>query len=271
MFRKSVSSIVVTFWGLSLLLSLCGCFDSSRTEFVNIPAGKFAMGVPDGEGYNYMRPKHTVYLDAYQISKYEVTNLQFAQFIASSGYPAQNWRKCGDNTPPNYPDSYPNYPVINVSWNDAKSFCDWQNYSLPTEAQWEKAARGTDARKYPWGNTWLAGKCNHWGTPALPEMLDIYKERGIMPKGSFPDKDTPYGARDMAGNVSEWVADWWQYDYYSFSPPRNPTGPARGENKIIRGGSWAVRGDYCGCANRAGENPEKRDTDLGFRCVRIVH
>jgi len=158
-----------------------------------------------------------------------------------------------------------------LSTNIPPAFCDFYGLSLPTEAQWEKAARGTDARTYPWGNTWDANKCNNGISTYTTGMLDILGGRGTMPIGSFPEGLSPYGAYDMAGNVWEWCSDWYQSDYYSVSPYSNPTGPVSGTYKTLRGGSW-INVHVCRCALRSGNYyylyPDIWCTYLGFRCAR---
>jgi formylglycine-generating enzyme required for sulfatase activity len=244
-------------------------------EWITIPAGTFTMGSQLGEGNSEEYPQHTVYLDAYKIGKYEVTNRQFAAFVSATGYTSQgHWRNFHlDNiNPDGYPDNYPNYPVVNVSWNDAKAFCDWAGYRLPTEAQWEKAARGrTDTRRYPWGDDWDASKCNNWNGPALPGKLNFSSRRGTLPGGSFPAGASPYGVMDMAGNVWEWCADWESNADYSKSPLKNPTGPARGIFKVVRGGSWRnFDSNYFRCAYRDYHGLFQHGFSyyIGFRCVR---
>jgi len=257
-------------------------------EWVTIPAGEFTMGSPDEEGYADERPQHIVNLDEYQIEKYEVTNAQFARFIEESGYaPEGDWRHF-NGSPADYPDNYPNYPVIRVSWNDIKAFCDyasvhwagWEGCRLPTEAEWEKAARGTDTRTFPWGNDWDASKCNNWFGAQPAEMLNISNGRGVLPVGYFLAGASQYGVLDMAGNVGEFVSDWYDADYYSVAPYSNPTGPDTGFQTIIRGGSWSSRDgagelslDFFRCSfrNAGGSCPtDWYSSSYGFRCARIA-
>jgi len=193
---------------------------------VPVPAGDFWMGSPDfdREGTNEERPYHKVYLDTYYIGRYEVTNVQYAAFVNMTGYKAEgNWEKyCRADRM--------KHPVSGVSWNDAKAYCDWAGLRLPTEAEWEKAARGTKWRKFPWGNKFEdKGRCNK-------------NTRGTTPVGSFPAGSSPYGCLDMAGNVWEWCHDWYDGSYYDSSPRDNPQGAeyGYGGGRVLRGGSWFI-------------------------------
>jgi len=235
-------------------------------EFVLVPAGEFVMGGDYGPNNH---PPHLVYLDAYRIAKYQTTNARFVRFIRESGYaPEGDWRSSGECTPADYPGSYPDYPVINVSWNDAKAFCDFYGYRLPSEAEWEKAARGTDSRAYPWGNAWEVKKCNNYKGPRLKGMLDMDQGRGTLPVGSFPAGTSPYGAMDMAGNVWEWCADWYEKDYYALSPYHTPRGPESGSGRILRGGSWCGNSGLCRCIWRYIIQVEGWYIgNAGFRCA----
>ncbi|MGV8119091.1 MAG: SUMF1/EgtB/PvdO family nonheme iron enzyme [Candidatus Xenobiia bacterium LiM19] len=219
-------------------------------DMILIPAGEFLMGSPAGTGRDDERPQHKVYLDAFYICKYQVTNGQFARFVEETGYkPAGNWKeyaKWGRET----------HPVVNVTWNDAAAYCNWAGGKLPTEAQWERAARGTDGRIYPWGNEWDASRCNS-------------NSSGTIPVGSFPSGASPCGCMDMAGNVWEWCSDWYGEDYYGNSPSRNPGGPGSRNYRVLRGGSWDCA-DAVGfrCAFRLRNTPGDRGSNCGFRVCR---
>jgi sulfatase modifying factor 1 len=184
-----------------------------------IPAGEFQMGSNDGEDNE--KPIHTVYLDAFHIDIYEVTNAQYKKFMDATGYKAPYYWS--------YPDyNAPNNPVVAVRWEDAKAYADWAEKRLPTEAEWEKAARGGLAGKmYPWGNTVTHDNANDDGTGGK----DVWEY--TSPVGSFAPNG--YGLYDMAGNVFEWCADFSDNNYYANSPKSNPTGPASGEYRILRG------------------------------------
>jgi formylglycine-generating enzyme required for sulfatase activity len=223
-----------------------------KIDWIQISAGSFKMGDNFNEGDSDERPVHTVYLDTYYISKYEVTFEQYDLFCEATGRAKPkdfyNWGR-GSR------------PVIDVSWEDAKAFCDWlksktgENVHLPTEAQWEKAARGTDQRRYTWGN----------GAPTS-SLANYYKNVGkTMPVGSYPSGVSPYGVHDMAGNVWEWCQDWYDANYYSSSPGSNPQGPSSGSARVIRGGGWNSVADYIRSAKRDSLSPSGSTIYFGFR------
>ena len=189
-----------------------------------VPAGEFTMGSATGDSDE--RPTHQVYLDAFSIDRYEVSVRQYAAFLQETGGDSpSDWKAM--NQP-----SYQNRPVSNVDWADAAAYCKWTGKRLPTEAEWEKAARGTDGRLYPWGNKAPTPRHANYGQTGS----SIHGT--LAPVGSFKNGKSPYGLYDMAGNVWEWVSDWYDHDYYKDSPSQNPTGPSSGESKVLRGGSW---------------------------------
>ena len=219
-------------------------------EMVYIPAGNFLMGSDISD--RNQRPPHKVFLDAFWIDQTEVTNVQYQACVSEGA--------CGSPHELDYfkDTKYNNHPVIYISWDEAKTFCAWAGKRLPTEAEWEKAARGDDGRTYPWGNQ----KPN----PSLTNYFD--NRKGSSEVGSYPAGASPYGAMDMAGNVWEWTADWYSPEYYKISPVRNPTGPKAGDKRIVRGGSWfslteiVVRTYF-----RKASPPENQNYTTGFRCA----
>ena len=231
---------------------------------VLIPAGEFKMGDAFNEGDRDERPVHTVYLDAFYIDIYEVTNAQYKKFMDATGYKApyywndQNYKA-------------PNNPVVSVSWNDAKAYTDWAGKRLPTEAEWEKAARGTDGRKFPWSNQNFAGDLVNFADRNLdlswadPKINDGY--RFSAPVGSYPKGASPYGVWDMAGNVWEWVADWYDETYYRNALVENPQGPQSGQYHVHRSNSWARTQAGVRAADRKSNPPDRAVDDLGFRCA----
>jgi formylglycine-generating enzyme required for sulfatase activity len=221
-----------------------------------VPAGSFMMG-SDERGPGGEMPVHKVILDAFWIDETEITNGMYMQCVEAGACqpPGNKWSSMHDSY---YDDlQYTNYPVVYVSWNDAQAYCHWAGRALPSEAQWEKAARGIDGRSYPWGNQ-------------VPDkdLLNYNNNIGDTTEvGKYPNGKSPYGAYDMAGNVWEWVSDWYGYDYYANSPPYNPFGPDSGQNHVVRGGAWA--GNDCGysAADRCAISPGVKNADLGFRCA----
>jgi|GEM_PF-2456202 len=221
--------------------------------WVDIPAGTFRMGsdpAVDSQAYSDEMPQHDVTLDAFRIGTYEVTNADYAQCVKAT--------VCNEpaDTETYLDIAYAWHPVVTVSWYDAKTFCEWVGGRLPTEAEWEYAARGDTGYVYPWGNT----------DPTC-ELANYYECGGdTMPVGSLPDGASPFGAMDMAGNVWEWTADW--YGEYSEEMQYNPTGPERGDYRVLRGGSFDGHPSYLRASNRSYDGPVLRDDDVGFRCVR---
>jgi formylglycine-generating enzyme len=229
---------------------------------VTIPAGAFLMGNPEGKGRADERPQRSVHLDEFAIDQVEVTNERYMAFVKSTGH----------RNPPNpygtgpllSPKGIEQLPVVQTTWYDAKAYCSWAKKRLPTEAEWEKAARGTDGRLYPWGNEPATAKRANFDR-------EWAEEKTLYPVGSLPGGDSPYGVKDMAGNAREWVSDWYDADYYQHAPDRNPQGPdKKGVVRSIRGGSWhSPESDITASARgRGGFALQTHGT--GFRCARGV-
>jgi len=235
---------------------------------VYIPAGNFIMGSKSDEGSDNERPQHNVYLDAYFIDQYEVTNAEYYRFWLADGAGSSSHTPGGDW--PGVATEKPNHPIVYVSWFDATAYAEWAGKRLPTEAEWEKAARGTDARVYPWGNDFNLniGRIMVHANYSDGGKVDGYD--GTSPVGSFPTGVSVYGCFDMAGNVWEWLADWYDANYYSKSPVKNPLGPGAGEYRVLRGGSWYVNIGSLRCAYRLADTPADRYSSLGFRCAQDV-
>jgi formylglycine-generating enzyme required for sulfatase activity len=235
-----------------------------------VPAGEFTMGSENGD--NDERPVHTVYLDAFYMDKYEVTNARYAACVAAGACTPPH--KMSSSTRSSYYGSpqYADYPVINVDWYQAQAYCEWRGARLPTEAEWEKAARGTDGRVYPWGNAFDGTKLNFCDVNcpfdwANRSVNDGYED--TAPVGSYESGRSPYGIYDLAGNVWEWVADWYDANYYAVSPSRNPLGPSSGSHRALRGGSWYHNNeDLVRASNRHWDAPDDWDDGIGFRCSR---
>jgi formylglycine-generating enzyme len=219
---------------------------------VLVPAGEFTMGAD-----NLDNPRHSVYLDAFYIDKFEITTSRYAGFMKATGRELPSkWSEVRLV-------SHGERPVIGVLWQDADAYCRWAGKRLPTEAEWEKAARGTDGREYPWGNEPPTprranfNKCCEW------KGYDVLAVVGSLEAGR-----SPYGIYDLAGNVSEWVADWYDNTSYKYELDRNPKGPADGEEKVVRGGSWFDPGPLQRSALRSRSYPSASSTDRGFRCAK---
>jgi formylglycine-generating enzyme required for sulfatase activity len=220
---------------------------------VLVPKGEFIMGSPLGSyifGDNEA-PQRRVYLKTFYIDKYEVTNALFRKKLVPEQVYSGTFGK-------------PDQPVVGVTWDQAKDYCGRVGKRLPTEAEWEKAARGTDRRIFPWGNGPANCELAIMGE-TIPSCSRGYStwEVGSRPKGA-----SPYGAMDMAGNVMEWVADWYVGKYYSTAPDRNPKGPPEGSLRVLRGGAWFNSGALLRAAFRTGFEPDETNHGVGFRCTK---
>jgi len=278
---------------------------------VYVPAGEFMMGTGGLEwirrpesprdrqrvglgAYAFFneRPQHAVYLDAFWLDQTEVTVSMFRAFVQATGYVStaerQGWGKPWTAGPmeaewprvpgadwqhPRGPESSAedDHPVAQVSWEDAAAYCAWAGGSLPTEAQWAKACRGTDGRMWPWGDTFDANRVSACESQCpIERWKDDRFDDGYAftaPVGSFPDGASPYGALDMAGNLWEWVADWYGEDYYRHSPYENPSGPDSGTVRAMRGGAWYDTDVWTTCTVRHQNPSTDLYDDVGFRCA----
>jgi formylglycine-generating enzyme len=215
---------------------------------VRIPGGEFQMGSVEGGGEPAEHPQHVVRIKGFLMDKTEVTWGQYRRFVTQTSRPLPKSPVWG--TPETF-------PVSNMTWDDARAFCTWAGGRLPTEAEWERAARGDDTRQYPWGNDWDPSRCNTQdGGPHSPTAAAAY-----------PDCVSPYGVLDLAGSVWEWCQDWYDAAYYAKSPVENPAGPETGQGRVSRGGSWINPSQWVRSANRQGIDPTWPDPTRGFRCA----
>ncbi len=218
-------------------------------EMVRVAGGAFKMGSSDGQSDE--RPVHAVTLRPFAMYRFEVTNEQFTAFCKATGHRrpafAENAKLNG-----------PKQPVVGVSWEDAAAYARWAGARLPTEAEWEYAARGVQGRKYPWGNDRPASNQAHFDQNTSND--------GTAVVGTYPRGASPFGCQDLAGNAWEWVADWYGYDYYAHSPADNPKGPETGARRVLRGGSWGFPSELS-ATFRQYERPDYFGLWTGFRCV----
>jgi len=276
-----------------LLLAAVGgpSTDDGYGELVLVPAGAFKMGDNFGDGESRERPVHTVELDAFYIGKFEVTNAQWRKFRDDAGYDEKKFWPEGRVMPKdqipywsdakNHGGATPgsdNYPAQGVNYDGAVAYCNWlsaktgKTYRLPTEAEWEKAARGTDQRRYPWGNAIDRSYANYVGS----KPYDTGGVVGFYDGSKHGDVQThngasPYGAMDMAGNVMEWCADWYGRDYYAVSPKKNPKGPESGAYRVMRGGTFFEDGfDLRSYARTAAWPSVQGHRMIGFRVARSL-
>jgi formylglycine-generating enzyme required for sulfatase activity len=258
-------------------------------DYVHVPAGPFRMGDAAGDGDTRERPVHVVELDAFYIAKFEMTNGEWRKFRDDPGYDDPQFWPDGRVVPKDQipywtqvnnhgggtPDS-DQYPVLGVNWDAAVAYARWlsartgHRYRLPTEAEWEKAARGTDGRRYPWGNAIDRSRANYVGA----QTYDTARPAGFFDGSLRGDLQTqsnasPYGAFDMAGNVMEWCQDWYARDYYARSPRKNPKGPETGAYRVVRGGTFFVEAIDLRTAARSAAWPSfQAHRMIGFRLVR---
>jgi eukaryotic-like serine/threonine-protein kinase len=230
--------------------------DKDGMTLVFVQQGEFNMGNSDGEGDE--QPVRTVFLNSYWIDKTEVTNIMYKQCVSAGAcVPPTNFSSSTRSSYYNDP-AFNEYPVIYVTWDMANSYCIWVERKLPTEAEWEKAARGTDERQYPWGD--IEPNSN---------LMNLYIG-DTTTVGSYPEGQSPHGALDMAGNVWEWVNDWYDASYYGSSPTDNPKGPPSGTSKVLRGGSWYYGQSNVRTTFRNSLDPSYSSFYYGFRCAKSI-
>ena len=246
---------------------------NSETNLIFIPAGEFEMGCDPEHNFNLPctkdneptdeTPLHTVFLHGYLIQRTEVTNAQYAACVADGGctlpHQLSSYSRSDYYANPDFAD----YPVVYVNWYQADAYCHWAGGRLPTEAEWEKAARGSTPIAFPWGET--TPNCSL--ANSLDEATNLLCNGDTAPVGSHPAGASIYGVLDLSGNVWEWVNDWYAFDYYEDSPEINPTGPLTGENRGMRGGGWYCFWNDIRTGNRHQFHPLMNYYNMGFRCA----
>ena len=241
---------LVTMLTFASMLVSCQNSETGQNELILIPAGPFLMGENSGRASN--QPRREVYLDAYYIQKSEVTSSHFVEFLAATNYQAIDWQEAKTTNG--------DLPATGVLWRDADAYCDWLGLRLPTEAEWEKAARGTDGRTFPWGDDWDSEYANG-GDSGFGE---------VRPVGSYPQGASPYGLLDMSGNAAEWVADFYEADYYTYAPAENPPGPETVLDQVLRGGSYVSSPEQLTTYFRNSSHSVVPNPRVGFRCAASI-
>jgi formylglycine-generating enzyme len=235
---------------------------------VLIPEGSFPMGVPHGDrdGGRDEYPRHDVFVNNFYIDKFELTNSRYLEFVKATNHRIpQNPKNATRNLweGDTITESLADRPVINVDWADANAYCQWAGKRLPTEAEWEKAAKGTADRRFPWGNVEPTNKHLNFNQQWIGEKT-------LMPVGSYELGKSPFGVYDMAGNVWEWVNDWYDAKYYEKSPAKNPMGPESGTKRVLRGSGWQNETPTVRIFTRVDSDPTIRNESTGFRCAMDV-
>ncbi len=230
---------------------------------VYFPAGEFLMGSPEGKGRKDETPMHKVYLNSFWLDKFEVTGKDFEDFLKH--YPKEHPTITGWYGREARPDMK-NKPVIGLTWKRCKKYCEWKGKRLPTEAEWERAASGLEKREFPWGNELPDFDRANFNRCCFINKGTILHEVGTLEKGK-----TPEGIYDMAGNIAEWVFDWYDKKYYKVSPYKNPKGPAKGKYHVIRGGAWNSLTNYMRSSFRYGNNDGQEFYGIGCRCAKSAN
>ena len=268
--RNKISSATNSFnrpggflWALFLLLP--SFLWSKENPMIEIPAGAFIMGHPSCG--TDATPVRRIHLDTFFISKYEITNAEYYVFWKSVR------PRSGQYTPISYPEvvwpqvtaNKPDHPVVGISWDSANAYAEWAGGRLPTEAEWEKAARGKHGLIWPWGdqfNLLIQGIETH------ANVRQDNKINGTTTVGKYPTGDSPYGVSDLAGNVWEWTADWYSKWHYHQAKDQNPTGPSIGSWRTVRGGAWLNKANAVRSSVRLGQHPSIGTSFIGFRLVK---
>ncbi len=235
--------------------------EKDLVEMINIPSGTFIRGSAPGEGRLDEQPKRKTYVNSFAIDKFEVSNVRYMAFLEETLHkPPLNVYEKG---PLASEEGIDDLPVVQVTWHDAVDYCFWAGKRLPTEAEWEKAARGNDTRLYPWGNepptTERAQFDGEWDGKSTMKMVD-----------SLPKGQSSFGVFQLSGNVREWTQDWYDAEYYSKSPEKNPKGPETGILKVIRGGSWRSFDSDLRVTSRGKGGFALKTHGIGFRCARDI-
>ncbi len=252
--RIAVAAVLLASWTAPIPLF------AESGGMVHFPAGEFWMGNPDEEGRKDERPRHKVYLDAFAIDRFEATGKDFERYLAAN--PKQHPTITGWDGRTVLPDMA-NRPVFGLTWKRCRDYCRWQGKRLPTEAEWERAAAGLESRRYPWGNEEPDPSRANFNRCCFIMKGLVLNEVGQNPKGK-----TPEGVHDLAGNVAEWVHDWYDKTYYKESPYKNPQGPESGKHHTIRGGAWNSLPGYLRSSSRYGYDDAKDFYGIGCRCAK---
>lgn len=235
--------------------------EKDPVEMMTIPAGPFIRGSASGEGRLDEQPRRKIYLNAFDIDIYEVSNAHYMKFLDETLHkPPMN---VFADRPFNEEEDIGELPVVQVTWHDAVDYCFWAGKRLPTEAEWEKAARGNDGRLYPWGDQ----------APTRQQAnfeKDWEEKKTFVEVTALPEGQSPYGLRNLAGNVREWVQDWYASEYYASAPDKNPKGPETGILKVLRGGSWKSFDTDLRATSRSKGGFALKTHGIGFRCARDI-